>query len=264
MWGDATDGSLVTEPVEYGEPAPIAGLSTNGRLFNLWGDVNNFNYAKHDDVQCEARPAIIDDWTGFYSGSRGFYCPGVNDNQLWKYTWDSDGGETAKLGWTPAERIGRMYFGSNIYGVSTSGELLVLWDQKNVAVHSARLDLPSLGKVQSVGGSHNNVFACSQRKWIFSLYHPSKLFNVYWDVDWKAKEIILSEYFRKASCFFGSIHGETYLLYGRAAQPGSQHPYYPWYGHNSGKFTLYRIDSVNNPDRFSAVPIQSYIPDPVF
>jgi len=102
VWGDAKDGSLVTEPVDYGESAVTSGLSTNGRLFNLWGD---FDYAKHDGVHCAARPAIIGDWVGWYSGLRGFYCPGVSDNQLWKYTWHSGGGQISKLGWTPAERV---------------------------------------------------------------------------------------------------------------------------------------------------------------
>mmetsp|Transcript_6090 Transcript_6090/g.13173 ORF Transcript_6090/g.13173 Transcript_6090/m.13173 type:complete len:381 (+) Transcript_6090:325-1467(+) len=259
VWGDAKDGSLVTEPVDYGESAVTSGLSTNGRLFNLWGD---FDYAKHDGVHCAARPAIIGDWVGWYSGLRGFYCPGVSDNQLWKYTWHSGGGQISKLGWTPAERIARLDFGSNIYGVSPQGKLLVLWEKDDDVIHSANIALPyGIGKIKSVGGSQGNIFVCDQR-W----GRRSRLFNVYWDTIWKMKEISLSSFTRiKASCFFGSMDGKTYLLYGKAAQPGGSHPYYPWYKHIPGKFALYRIDSAGDPDdRFKAVHIQSFIPDPVF
>jgi hypothetical protein len=102
-WGNAIDGSLSAEPKPINKAAGVSGLSSNERvskhssvlrvfrwvlelarylnllvayhtkLFNLWGDFNNFNYAKHNGIVCSARPAAIDDWTGFFSGSRGLY-----------------------------------------------------------------------------------------------------------------------------------------------------------------------------------------------
>ncbi len=105
IWGDAEDGSLVAEPVENGDISLIGGISTTGSYFNLWG---NFDYSRQDDIQCASRPAIIDDWTGFWAGSRGAYCPGVDDNQLWKYTWHGSGSITEKLGWTPAAKVARL------------------------------------------------------------------------------------------------------------------------------------------------------------
>ena len=71
----------------------------------MWGDFNNFNYAKHDDIICSARPAEIDDWTGFFAGSRGLYCPKQSNAQLTKYTWYSTGSITTDMGWAPVKRV---------------------------------------------------------------------------------------------------------------------------------------------------------------
>ena len=111
-WGDAIDGSLVTEPQNNGDSSSTSGISTSGKLFNLWGSFNNFNYARHD-VQCwpgdystVAPPAIIGDWSGDHAGKRGTYCRGADNNQLKKRTWHSGGGSTTEdLTWVPAARV---------------------------------------------------------------------------------------------------------------------------------------------------------------
>jgi len=77
----------------------------NTQLFNLWGSFDNFNYAKHDHIHCAARPAKIGDWTGFWAGSRGLYCPRVGNNQLKKHTWHSTGWITSDMGWEPAAKV---------------------------------------------------------------------------------------------------------------------------------------------------------------
>lgn len=111
VWGTpypyGTDGNtLVAEPVYEGEAASVAGLSETGGLFHLWGDFDNFNYdPDRGGIQCAAPPAIIDDWTGVYAGSRGTYCPAESNNQLQKWTWHSSGGIKTDLGWEPAERV---------------------------------------------------------------------------------------------------------------------------------------------------------------
>eukprot|EP00579_Thalassiosira_antarctica_P032235 CAMPEP_0202002852 /NCGR_PEP_ID=MMETSP0905-20130828/8599_1 /ASSEMBLY_ACC=CAM_ASM_000554 /TAXON_ID=420261 /ORGANISM="Thalassiosira antarctica, Strain CCMP982" /LENGTH=243 /DNA_ID=CAMNT_0048559885 /DNA_START=114 /DNA_END=841 /DNA_ORIENTATION=+ len=130
-WGYALDGSLVAEPVETGEAAPIAGVARDGTMFSLWGDFNNFNYSDKSKLKCAGRPAIIGDWSGFFAGSRGNYCPGEGNNQLRKYTWHDSGGSTAdELNWVPASKIARLGPKSNIYGVSSNGNLIQLWDEK--------------------------------------------------------------------------------------------------------------------------------------
>jgi hypothetical protein len=116
-WGNAIEGSLSVDP---GEGGLVSGLSMNNRMFTLWGrfvpgssDPNdkNFNYAIEDNIHCSSKPATIGDWTGFWSGSRGTYCPGAgNNNQLWKRTWDPNGVTFDQLVWTPGMKVGASFF----------------------------------------------------------------------------------------------------------------------------------------------------------
>ena len=114
-WGDAQDWTLTSHLDDGGL---VSGVSAGGHLFTLWGkfdpyssnpDDQNFNYARYadDGIQCASAPAIIDDWTGFWSGSRGVYCPIVEDGRLWKSTWNPPptGRTSEKLSWEPAKKV---------------------------------------------------------------------------------------------------------------------------------------------------------------
>jgi hypothetical protein len=248
-WGDAQDGSLVVGPVLNGEVAYIAGLSANNRLFNLWGSYDNFNYARHDDIGCvgdwgsAGRPAIIDDWAGFWAGERGIYCRKAGSNQLMKWTWHESGSITTELIWEPAARIGRLAPSSNIYGVSTNGNLLVLWDQQDVAVHSVPLELPELTQVHSVGGV-DNAYAMG----IFASNHEDRVFNVYWEDVWKTKEMPINfERSGNTLVLFGNHDDKTYVLYGSDPMSCAA----------PGYFFLKRFDFVGGADRHEVVGIQS-------
>ena len=117
-WGDAKDWTLTSHLDDNGI---VTGVSAKGYLFQLWGmfdpdssnpDDQNFNYAifADDGMKCASAPTMIDDWTGFWSGSRGIYCPTVEDGRLWKSTWNppppSGVGRTfEKLPGTPAKKV---------------------------------------------------------------------------------------------------------------------------------------------------------------
>jgi len=211
LWGDAKDGSLAAEPVEGGL---VTGFSTNNRMFGLWGDSVNFNYHKHDDIECSSRPANIGDWTGFWAGSRGSYCPGAGNNQLRKFTWHSDGDhEVAELIWKPAAKIARLGPTSNIFGIDTSGRLLSLWDEKKVAVHAWSLSpsqFPELTRVIALGGLDDGY-----ARGVFAVNDQDEVYNVYWEGGWKTKSMNLYLDSRDLpSIFFGSHKGKTYVLYG--------------------------------------------------
>ncbi len=272
IWGDAEDGSLVAEPVENGDISLIGGISTTGSYFNLWG---NFDYSRQDDIQCASRPAIIDDWTGFWAGSRGAYCPGVDDNQLWKYTWHGSGSITEKLGWTPAAKVARLGPKSNIFGISTEGKLLLLWDEKNVAVHSVDLDhLGPIKGVKAVGG-FDDVFVSNEE---------DKVYNVYWDSEWKAKIIDIDYGFLKmhelhpnannplvppphtsgegqAAIFFGSRGGKNYLLYCMYWEMDTCHSDN---GCSYGYFYVYRLDFIGGENRYKAEVVHYWAPGVIF
>lgn len=114
-WGDAKDWTLTSD---LGDGGLVSGVSAKGYLFTLWGkfdpdssdpDDQNFNYASYTDdgIKCASAPAIIDDWTGFWSGSRGVYCPSVGGGKLWKSTWNPPptGRTSEKLTWEPAKKV---------------------------------------------------------------------------------------------------------------------------------------------------------------
>jgi len=261
VWGYAIDGSLTVDPTNHHLPS---GLSLNGRLFNIWGEFpGNFNYAKHDGVHCSSKPAIIDDWSGFWAGSRGVYCPGEGDNKLWKYTWHSatNGGQQVdKLGWKSASKIARLGPKSNIFGISPHGELVMLWDEKGVAVHCASIGgLPSTQGVQAVGGLDDGyargVFVSSSGSGF-----EERVYNVFWDGGWKQAEIDIDYGDGTSwatSAYFGNHEGKTYLLYITqqycqwvdGAIPhcdfGMEDPFY--YG-----LDLYRLDFIGGSERYKA------------
>lgn len=278
VWGDATDGTLVAEPVEAGEIAPVSGVSRTGSFFNLWGDFDNFNYARHNEMQCVARPAIIDDWSGFWAGSRGRYCPGVGDNQLWKYTWHGSGATKEKLGWTPATKVTRLGPKSNIYGISSEGKLLFLWDEKEVAVHSVDLDhLEPIQGVKAVGGLDDGY-----ARGVFVSNGDDKVYNVFWDSGWKAKLIEIDYDFMKihelhphadeplvpppytsgegeAAIFFGSRGGKIYMIYCMYWDMDSCHADECTWGY----YYLYRLNFVGGEDRYKAEVLYA-VPGTIF
>jgi len=236
-WGYALDGSLVAEPVEDGEAAPIAGVALDDTMFSLWGDFNNFNFSNKSKLKCAGRPAIIGDWSGNRAGSRGNYCPGKGNNQLKKYTWHGSGGSTAdELSWEPASKIARLGPKSNIYGVSSNGNLLVLWNDSGNVRSAPLYDQAPLENVRAVGGLDDGY-----ARGIFASNDQDRVYNVYWRSGWKSKEIPIDYYGEHAiSIFFGNHGGKTYLLY-----VWDQFAY------------LYRLNFVGGTDRYEAELLQS-------
>ena len=65
-----------------------------------------------------------------------------------------------------------MSYWSNIVGVSINGNLLTLWDEKGVAVHSVPLNFPDLTQVHSIGGLDNDYargFLLAMTKVMFTM-----------------------------------------------------------------------------------------------
>jgi hypothetical protein len=207
VWGNAKDGSMRSSD------KAVIGLSTNDRMFPLWGD---FNYAKHDDIECSAPPSAIDEWSGRLAPYRGYYCPAADDNQLWKNTWHSSSGmKMEKLNWKPASKITR--FESGIWGISTDGKLLILWND-NGTIRSAPINLPNIRGVRAVGGLEDKYVWDSG---VLLTNEDDKVYNVYWrDGSWREKEITIDMDWAKPvfgatmSVLFGSHNGEIYMLYG--------------------------------------------------
>lgn len=213
-------------------------LLISGRMFTLWGNFDDFNYAKMDHITCAAPPASIGDWTGFWSGSRGTYCPRASDNQLTKNTWHGSGRVTSEVVWKAGSKITRLGPNTNIYGVSTDGRLLALWDERGVAVHSFTMDhLPSITGVRAVGGL-DDVFVSNEH---------DRIYNVYWQGDWKEAEINIEDYHIGTgvdeTLFFGSHKGKNYLLYGEVTPGGDCE----W-----ASFNLYRLNFVDGVERYWA------------
>lgn len=100
-WGDARAGTLAEMTNRDGSNT-IIGLSKDGRRFSLYGDFENFNYARSADY-CSSQPAGLGDWSGKWSQFRGEYCPAADDQQLIKRTWHGSprGPETSNLMWEP-------------------------------------------------------------------------------------------------------------------------------------------------------------------
>lgn len=247
QWGDVQDGTLSVEPQMEGEKAQVIGLSSNMRMFKLWGD---FNYSKKDHIECAwgtsgtTKPAQIGEWKGPYARYRGVYCPSVGNSQLKKYTWHGESEKiTTDLEWEPAERIGRLSPSSNIVGVSTNGNLLVLWDNEGT-IQSAPLHLPDLTKVGSVGGMDDG-YAVG----FFASNQDGRAYNVYWDGEpfWKVKEMYS---WHEGGDFvkFGNYNGHTYMLTGN-------------YCYSScvcdSDFGLYRFDFVDGAERHNVVEIST-------
>lgn len=208
-------------------------------MFTLYGDFDNFNFSSKNHIICAAPPASISDWTGFWSGRRGTYCPRASNNQLTKHTWHSSGKVTYEMGWKAGSKITRLGPDSNIFGVSTDGGLLTLWDETGVAVHSAPINLPSITGVRAVGGIGDwsgNVFVSNEH---------DRIYNVYWEGGWKEAEIDIDYHTGTddVTLFFGSHEGTNYLFYGFIESTG---------GCRWATFYLYRLNFVGGDTRYEA------------
>lgn len=233
-WGNAKDGSMRSYDWE------VIGLSTNDRMFNLWGD---FNYAKHDDIECSGFPSAIDEWSDY----DGIYCPAADDNQLWKNTWRG-GWEKKKLNWAPASTITR--FKSGISGITTDGKLLILWNDRGT-IRSAPLDLPNIHGVRAVGGLEDKYVWDSG---VLLTNGNDEVYTVWWDGSWKEKEITIDKRFEgdgQMSVLFGSHNGEIYMLYGWYDND------IPWVCRcNLHEVYLYHMKFVGGSERYQAIRIQ--------
>ncbi len=208
-------------------------------MFNLWGDFGNFNYAKHDDIECSGFPSAIDEWSDY----DGIYCPAADDNQLWKNTWHG-GWAKEKLNWAPASKITR--FESGICGITTDGKLFILWNEGGT-IRSVPLDLPSIHGVRAVGWGSAVLLTNGN----------DELYTVLWDGSWKEKEITIDKpkpTYAEMSVIFGNHNGELYMLYG-------------WYDHFSTQdqqgcdyclheVYLYHMKFVGGSQRYQAIRIQ--------
>ncbi|KAL7507857.1 hypothetical protein ACHAXN_004984 [Cyclotella atomus] len=141
-------------------------------------------------------------------------------------------------------RIGRLSPTSNIYGISTDGRVLFLWDQVGVAVHSAPLDLGSeLTEIQAIGGVDNGY-----ARGVFAINDRDHIYNVYWDGTWKAKELPLDYHVgTSVSAWFGNYNDQAYILYGHQ-------PYLSCQNCNAW-YSLYRLDFVGGEGRHSPTRI---------
>ena len=255
-WGTASNGSMTSQVVENGKPAEVSGVSKTGELFHLWGrSASDFNYAR-DGVQCAlnywfswktySRPAMIVDWSGFHAESTGVYCPGKDNYQLRKWTWRSGGAVVSELNWEPAVAITRLSTKSNIYGISTNGNLLTLWNDGGT-IRSVPIKLSALkNSIEAIGGIDDGY-----ARGVFVVDSERKVFNVYWDGIWKAIQIRIKYYslddmyyVDSARGFFGNHNGKVYLLYGKK-ENDTVDP-------NDG-YVLYRLDFVGGTDRYKAV-----------
>lgn len=256
LWGDAIDGTLA-----WGPEGEIGGVSTNGKLFNLWGEFeSNFNYAKHDNINCSTLPfsAANIEWLSPYSNFRGLYC--IDDDGIFtKYTWNSDsnGGPTSStLDWTPAKRIMRLTESSNIYGISSSGGVVtlagcdgcggedILSRLIHVQPHSVRevagIDSePHFFSLKRVSG------ACDVLSYV---YRGSECF-----ASWDVKEMSTRDLFNIGGCSkgtLGSYDGHAYLLHKTSITHKSNPPMI------RNVDVLYRLDVIGGVDMFHAIEIQ--------
>lgn len=143
-------------------------------------------------------------------------------------------------------QIGRLSPSSNIYGISSNGRLVVLWDEADVAVHSVPLtDLgPNVMGIRAVGGVDNGY-----ARGIFAVNNNDIVYNVYWDGKWKKREIPLDygHSSTSVSVWFGNFNDRTFILYGH--QPDALcDSCDAWY-------SLYRLDFTGGEDRYDPVRI---------
>lgn len=221
-------------------------------MFNLWGGFANFNYGKHDDIECSAPPSAIDEWSGHVAPYRGIYCPAADDNDLlWKNTWHSSGWEKEKLIWARASKITR--FESGTWGISIFGELIVpLWKDNGTIRSSPLTHLPNIHGVRAIGGFEDSYVWGSG---VLLTNGNDEVYTVWWDGEWKEKEISIDKPKpgpAAMSVMFGNHNGELYMLYGwydYFANPGcsycSLHEVY-----------LYRMKFVGGSERYQAIRIQ--------
>lgn len=142
---------------------------------------------------------------------------------------------------TPIQ-IGRLSPSSNIYGVSTNGNLLHLWNDSG-EIKSAALNFPELTQVRSVGG----INEAHDGKGFFASNSQHRVFNVYWESGaWRTKEFSMPQdwNYGVANEFFGNYKGKTYLLYGHPQK-------YDRWPRTETWFRLYRFDFVGGQDRYT-------------
>ncbi|KAL7467809.1 hypothetical protein ACHAXS_008045 [Conticribra weissflogii] len=258
IWGDATDGTMT-----WGPNGEVGGVSKNGRMFNLWGNFESFNYAKHNDILCNTSPTATAniEWgspnSRYY---RGLYCVD-DDGLLSKYTWksNSDGGPTkSKLDWEPADKISRLTETSNIYGISKSGTVVALWNcGDNVFSAPIRVLSDPVDEVAGIDDkAHFFTLTRSQT--------PLRVNYVYRDGDnyddWKAldmsnaptsnDDLSLGDY---QYAVLGNFDDHVYMLSGFHEVD----PIYWKLGYHTWTKTLYRLDTVDGPSKFELVEIQT-------
>jgi len=259
-WGRALDGSLAGQV-----DGNIIGISMSDQMFSLWGDFSNFNYSTKSGFKCSSRPASIGDWS--WGNSRGVYCPDIDDHQLRKYTWHgaNNGGPTRlAVNWVRVSKLSRLGPESSIYGISTKGSLFTLWNDDGT-MRSARIyNKAPITNVRAVGGL-SDAYA----RGVFVSNGENRVYNVYWDGDWKAKEIALdymdvewkkiwlNDWISQSQyVYFGSRDGTTYVLYGAqymCTDIWCFGPEGPIDEHH-----LYRLDFVGDTDRYAATLLRHW------
>ena len=156
-------------------------------------------------------------------------------------------------------QIGRLSPTSNIYGISTDGYPLMLWDEKGVGVHSVPLNLgPELASIRSIGGVDNGY-----ARGFFASNSDGDVFNIYWEDGWQTKELITPSWWPAGSCsyvtgwtheLFGNFGDQTYILY---AQYTTTPELYCSDDNEGWTFVVYRLDYVGGPNRHDLVEIGS-------
>mmetsp|Transcript_18145 Transcript_18145/g.32993 ORF Transcript_18145/g.32993 Transcript_18145/m.32993 type:complete len:164 (+) Transcript_18145:278-769(+) len=145
--------------------------------------------------------------------------------------------------WEPARVITRLSHNSNIFGISTEGNLLSLVnDGENILSVPIRPSLLKDKDIRAIGGIGDN-----EEKGIFVI-SGMKLYNVYRDggtcdalsYNWKAQEVTIDYYDfcnRPIDMFFGNHDGTAYFMYGYPPVPSL-----PACNHDQhGYYTLYRL-----------------------
>jgi len=252
VWGDARPGTL-TEVTTNSGGSSIAGVSKGGHYFHLWGDFDNFNYSRQSDISCSSKPAGIGDWSGKWAQFRGNYCPMTGDNRLHKYTWRGGGGTTKDdLMWESASFVTRVSESSNIYGISSKGNLLTLAKNGDINKGGAILVVPMHPtllrnkSIDALGGIGDNeeegIYVTAQ----------GKLYNVYWEgacdaltYNWEAEEVtgLWDKLHDIPTCnapkdmVFGNHDGETFFLFGSGPVNLGE-----CYHTTEGHYTLYRLN----------------------
>lgn len=119
-------------------------------------------------------------------------------------------------------QIARLGPKTNIFGISTSDELLTLWDDttgsdpgvRSVTISPTDTGLENLIGIKALGGLDEEY-----GHGIFVVNGNDEVYNVWWDGNWKAKEIPIylsgdPLYGNNVMVRFGSYNGKVYMLEG--------------------------------------------------